>query len=204
MDHRLIRSNARYLLKGKLLSLWMPFIVVELITLPFALLIYYITENGSTLELILSTITSLLLMPLTVGVYEYYLDVVRGKDASLKSLFGYFSRFGTILISMILVALLAGLGFMALIIPYIIIILMYSQIFYVIVDKPDYGPFKCLKESRELMKGYKFDYVIFNLKFVGWILLTILTCGLAGIYVIPYMTLAQTKYYDNLVELKKN
>ena len=204
MDHRLIRSNARYMLKGKLLNMWLPFIIVELISIPFVLIIYYITEKGSTLELILSTITSLLLMPLSVGVYEYYLDVVRGKDASIKSLFGYFSRFGTILIAMITIAILACFGFMALFIPYIIIILMYSQIFYVIVDKPEYGPFKCLKESRELMKGYKFDYLLFNIKFIGWILLTILTCGLAGIYVIPYMTLAQTKYYDNLVELKKN
>ena len=39
MDHRLIRQNARYILKGNLLSLWIPIIIVELIALPFNLLI---------------------------------------------------------------------------------------------------------------------------------------------------------------------
>ena len=81
---------------------------------------------------------------------------------------------------------------------------MYSQVYYVIVDNKDYGALECLKESRTLMDGYKWDYLVFNFKFIGWILLTIFTFGIAGIYAIPYIIIAQTKYYDNLVLLHKN
>ena len=204
MDHRLIRQNARYILKGNLLSLWIPIIIVELIALPLNLLIIYLTEEGSNIELILNVIASLLLMPLTIGAYDYYLKVVRNDTPDLKVLFNYLNRFGTILLAIIISSIFITAGSMLFIIPGIIVSLMYSQYSYVIIDNPDYNAIKVLKQSRELMNGYKLDYLLFNLKFIGWILLTIFTFGLAGIYVIPYIIISQVKYYDNLVHLSKN
>ena len=204
MDHRLIRQNARYILKGNLLSLWIPIIIVELIALPFNILILYLTDEGSNLELILTIISSLLLMPLTIGTYDYFLKIVRNDQADIKVLFNYLNRFGTILLTIVISSMMIMAGSMLFIIPGIIISLMYSQYSYVIIDNPDYNAIKVLKQSRELMDGYKLDYLLFNLKFIGWILLTIFTFGLAGIYVIPYIIISQVKYYDNLVHLNKN
>ena len=100
--------------------------------------------------------------------------------------------------------LIVSLGYSLFVIPGVIFSLSYSQVFYVLVDFEDLNAIEALKKSRKLMDGYKIDYVIFNLKFIGWILLTIFTGGLVGIYTIPYIIIAQTKYYDNLVELNKN
>ncbi len=204
MDHRLIRQNARYIIKGNLLQIWIPLILLELISLPFSLIIVKVAEAGSDLEKVLTIIFSLLLMPVTIGCYEYFLNIVRGKEPKLKSLFNYFDRFGTILLAIVIIGLLTTIGTFLLIIPGIIIALMYSQIYYVIVDNPEDNAISCLKKSRELINGYKWDYIVFNLKFIGWILLTVFTFGIAGIYVIPYVIIAQTKYYDNLVHLNKN
>ena len=204
MDHRLIRQNARYIISGKLFEIWIPLLLIELITLPFSIVILKIAEAGSDLEKILTIISSLLLMPLTIGSYEYFLDIVRGNNKSIKSLFAYFDRFGTILLAIIIMSILITIGSIIFIIPGVILALMYSQIYYVIVDNKDYGALESLKESRTLMAGYKWDYLVFNFKFIGWILLTIFTFGIAGIYVIPYIIIAQAKYYDNLVLLHKN
>ena len=204
MDHRLIRQNARYIISGKLFEIWIPLLLIELITLPFSIVILKIAEAGSDLEKILTIISSLLLMPLTIGSYEYFLDIVRGNNKSIKSLFAYFDRFGTILLAIIIMSILITFGSIIFIIPGVILALMYSQVYYVIVDNKNYGALECLKESRTLMDGYKWDYLVFNFKFIGWILLTIFTFGIAGIYVIPYIIIAQAKYYDNLVLLHKN
>ena len=204
MDHRLIRQNARYIISGKLFEIWIPLLLIELITLPFSIVILKIAEAGSDLEKILTIISSLLLMPLTIGSYEYFLDIVRGNDKCIKSLFAYFDRFGTILLAIVIMGILVTLGSFLFIIPGVIIALMYSQVYYVIVDNKNYGALECLKESRTLIDGYKWDYLVFNFKFIGWILLTIFTFGIAGIYVIPYIIIAQAKYYDNLVLLHKN
>ena len=204
MDHRLIRQNARYIISGKLFEIWIPLLLIELITLPFSIVILKIAEAGSDLEKILTIISSLLLMPLTIGSYEYFLDIVRGNNKSIKSLFAYFDRFGTILLAIIIMSILITFGSIIFIIPGVIFALMYSQVYYVIVDNKDYGAFACLRKSRELINGYKWDYLVFNFKFIGWILLTIFTFGIAGIYVIPYIIIAQAKYYDNLVLLHKN
>jgi uncharacterized membrane protein len=59
-----------------------------------------------------------------------------------------------------------------------------------------------LSKSRELMKGYKWDYFVFNLSFIGWILLSIITFGILFVYVIPYISIADTIYYDELKKIK--
>ena len=110
MDHRLIRQNARYVIKGNILNIWVPLFIIEFISLPFSILILQIAEAGSNLEKILSIIASLLLMPLVVGSYEIYLNMVRNKRHSLKSLFSYFDRFGTILAAIAIMAILVTAG----------------------------------------------------------------------------------------------
>lgn len=55
-----------------------------------------------------------------------------------------------------------------------------------------------LHDCRMMMKGHKFDLFVLELSFIGWILLCSITFGLAGIYVIPYMTVTQINFYDEV------
>ena len=61
-----------------------------------------------------------------------------------------------------------------------------------------------VKKSKEMMLGYKNDYFLFMLSFTGWILFSILTLGIGLIYVIPYITVCQALYYEELKKITKN
>ena len=53
------------------------------------------------------------------------------------------------------------------------------------------------------MKGYKGDYFVFLLSFIGWFLLVPFTLGIILIWLLPYILVAQIIYYEKLSELKK-
>ena len=55
-----------------------------------------------------------------------------------------------------------------------------------------------------MMNGHKMDLFMLGLSFFGWYLLGVLTCGIAFIYVIPYVKTTTTKFlYDIKVQNEK-
>ena len=52
-----------------------------------------------------------------------------------------------------------------------------------------------ITESRNMMDGRKMDLFILALSFFGWMLLIIVTFGLAAIYVVPYMNATFAAFY---------
>lgn len=57
--------------------------------------------------------------------------------------------------------------------------------------------------SRHRMNGYKCDWFVQHLSFIGWSLLVGLTFGLAAVYVSPYMIAADVMYANEVLEDKK-
>lgn len=49
-----------------------------------------------------------------------------------------------------------------------------------------------------MMKGHKFDLFVLHLSFFWWNLLGSVTFGIAYIYVVPYMSAAEAKFYDTI------
>ena len=87
-----------------------------------------------------------------------------------------------------------------LIIPGIVKSYSYSMAFYIMNDHPEYTATQCLDESRRMMNGHKLDLFCLHLSFIGWIIVSILTCGIGVLWVDPYMQLSQANFYE---ELKK-
>lgn len=85
-----------------------------------------------------------------------------------------------------------------LIIPGIIAAYRYSQAIFIMVEDPNKGIMQCIRESKEMMAGHKMEYFILELSFFFWMLLGGVTCGLAYIYVYPYMTVTFANYYNSL------
>ena len=82
----------------------------------------------------------------------------------------------------------------------------FAMIGYLLADSKETNPGKArniIRQSREMMNGYKMDYFIFELSFIGWYLLGVITFGIAYIYVIPYFTFANALYYQRLKEKRK-
>ncbi len=76
----------------------------------------------------------------------------------------------------------------------------YSQALWVYRDgflnNEHVGALEAIMTSQDYMKGYKADYFVLQLSFIGWFLLVLLTSGIVGIYVYPYYYTTQVKFYE--------
>lgn len=82
-------------------------------------------------------------------------------------------------------------------IPYIIFALAISLTIYIIIEE-DLGVFKSILLSINMMKGYKWKFFVLNLSFVGWAILATLTLGIGYLWLIPYITLSNTNFYEDV------
>lgn len=128
-----------------------------------------------------------------------YMNVTYGDKPAIEMIFEPFKKFywkaiGLILVEGILICLWSCLFY----IPGIIKSFSYSQALNILNENPDMGIMDCITESRRMMDGHKMDLFVLQLSFIPWILLTCVTCGIAGIYVYPYMTLTQMNFYHRI------
>lgn len=104
------------------------------------------------------------------------------------------SSYNSINIGIIIAIILAIL----LLIAYIVFTYMVIQTPYIIIEKEDIGLVEAMKLSAKIMKGNKLKYFVFQLSFIGWAILSIVTLGIGFLWLIPYITLASTNFYKNL------
>lgn len=72
----------------------------------------------------------------------------------------------------------------------------YFMVPYILAENPDIGPLKAITLSRQVMQGHKWKCFTFELSFLGWDFLSLLTLGLTGIfYVQPYKVASFCEYY---------
>ena len=83
-------------------------------------------------------------------------------------------------------------------IPGIVKSYSYAMTPYILLDKPELSATDAITESRKMMNGHKMELFILDLSFIGWILLSLLTCGILFLYVAPYMQAARAEFYRTL------
>ncbi len=136
--------------------------------------------------------------PLALGTAGYFLKVSRGDNAELNNMFDGFKNFGNALLANLLVVLLTFLAMILLIVPGIIVACGYSQVNRIMHDNPQMSGTDAMKESWKLMDGKKMDFFMLNLSFIGWFLLCIITLGLGFLFLYPYLSVTNSKYYDQI------
>lgn len=150
---------------------------------------------------ILSGIGGLLLLPMGYSYSIAFLNDKRaGADYKVESLFDGYKDFLRILGTLVLQNVYISLWTLLLIIPGVIKSISYSQTYYVLKDNPELSFNAAIERSMAMMEGHKMQYFLLMLSFIGWILLTILTCGIAGLWVSPYMNATFAHYYEYVKE----
>ena len=71
-----------------------------------------------------------------------------------------------------------------------------------VLDFPELSAKECLKRSRRLMKGHKWQYFLLMVSFLPWLMGGFLTCGIGLLYVYPYQKQTYAYFYLELVSLK--
>lgn len=157
-----------------------------------------VSTAGMLIYLIVAVLISLVLGVVQFGYTAYSLKVFKGEETGVNELFSHFSLifkiFGLSLWMGLFILLWSCLCY----IPGIIAALRYSQAFYILAENPDKGIRQCVNESKMMMSGRIWEYFVLQLSFLLWILLVAVTCGLADLYVTPYMAITNAGYYLSL------
>lgn len=136
--------------------------------------------------------------PLSFGYILFLSCLVDTRNNNLSLLFKGFDRFVETLIAGILISVAASVGFALLIVPGIIVCLGFSMTFYIMADDANISGIDALKMSWNMMDGQKMNLFCLWLRFIGWMLLCLITCGIGLLWLQPYMTVTTLNFYRRL------
>ena len=137
---------------------------------------------------------------ITAGFVIFILNTIRGTGtACAGNLLDGFEIFGRVFCLNLLKAILIIIGCVFFVIPGIILAYAYRQSIYLLIDHPELGPIQCLKESRMMMRGHKWELFGLDLSFIGWFLLESIV-GPVAVWVAPYTNVTWALYYQALCE----
>ncbi|MCR5268916.1 MAG: DUF975 family protein [Lachnospiraceae bacterium] len=150
----------------------------------------------AVLLLICKLIDIFLLNPLEVGCQRFFL-VNQDADAQLGELgHAYKNNYGKVVLGIFLRDLLICLGLIV-IVPGLILSYSYRLVPYILAEDTTISGPDALKKSRAMMNGHKWNAFVYDLSFIGWILLTAITFGIVGIfYFDPYKMNADAALYQ--------
>ncbi len=196
-----IKEEAKKLTSKHILKFWKSSLLVFASSIALAIILGIISGG------VLAFITELLALPLYIGFISYILGLTRKEEVSLTDIFKDYKKIGLIVVTLIISYVFIIFGYILLIIPGIMIAFSLVMVGYLLADSKETSISEAkniIRESIEMMNGYKLDYFIFELSFIGWYFLGAITFGIAYIYVIPYFTFANTLYYQRLKEKRKS
>ena len=141
-------------------------------------------------------------IPILYGIKSFYMNISRGLGGRVADIFEGYKQFFSISSVILVSTFFIMLWLLLLIIPGIIKAISYTQILRVKKDNPEMKALECIDESKSLMEGYKMEYFALQLSFVGWSLISLLTLGILGFWLLPYMETTYAEFYDKLKEIK--
>lgn len=130
-----------------------------------------------------------------------YLNLVNGQQVKIGDLFDGFNLTGKAAWLNILITFFTFLWSCLFVIPGIVKSYAYSMAMYILADNPTMTAREALNKSKEMMNGHKMELFVLHLSFIGWAFLCSLTFGIAGIYVIPYMSATVANFYNSLKQV---
>ena len=180
-----IMSDARASLNGKWLLAIGTFLIAFLISLGVSLIPY----AGQIINF-------LVIGPLVVGISFFALKIARDQDPKTDDLFFSFNNnFGNAILAYLLVGVFTFIGFILLIIPGIIVALALSQTWFILAENPSMGSYEAIIKSKDMMKGYKWQYFKIGLRLLLLGLLCLLTLGIGFLWLMPYQYVVYAKFY---------
>jgi len=194
-----LKSHAKDELRGKWGLAVGGFFLATLILEVVGQGLNIISAKSLPLILISSLVTIIITAVMSVGMCRFALNyATNGGTPAIEDLFSGFKVILKALGIYFLVTIIIVIGFILLIVPGIILSFMFSQVFYILADDNSKSIIDCLKESAAMMKGYKFNYFVLSLSFLGWLILGTIPLFIGLLWVIPYMNVTMASFYLNI------
>lgn len=140
--------------------------------------------------------------PLTVGAQRFFV-VSHYQKAELGELgYAFSNSYMNVVKIMFLRQLYIFLWSLLFVIPGIIKGYEYRMIPYILAENPGIESKEAFAMSKQMMDGNKWNAFVLDLSFLGWIFLSLFTCGiLAVFYVSPYIFMTDAELYVALKEI---
>lgn len=194
-ENKVLMQQAREALKGKWGLAVLTCFVYFLITVAL--------ENLHNIDKSLPNVGGLISLiisgPMTVGLCIFCIALSRNQSPNLSQIFEGFKKFWVSLGAYLLMIIFVLLWAILLIIPGIVAALSYSMTFFIIAENDAVGPLEAINKSKQMMYGSRWKLLCLGLRFLGWILLGILTCGIGFLWVMPYIYVSYAKFYEDLL-----
>lgn len=209
MDRVKIKAKAKEFAFNNKWNVWKAILLVGILSgLASSSMVAFGGENTSWIASLVAMAIEIFLMPLQIGMFSYILKLVRGKKVELTE--ELFSKYKSeYMWDIILVSLITGLIItlmsLLLIIPGIIYAIKFAMTSFILAeqDEKELKEHKAYEVSSKMMEGHKWEYFVFQLSFIGWYFLCGITLGIASIWVVPYTTVANAMWYDELKKISK-
>ena len=147
--------------------------------------------------LIAGTLIGYLFIPaIIVGFCLILIGMTKNIAPQFGDMFRAANLFGRALWLCFIIYVFTTLWSMLLIVPGIIKCISYSMSYFVLAEKPELTARQALNESKRIMDGNKMSFFVLMLSFIPWMLLCMVTLGIAGIYVAPYISTTIANFYN--------
>ena len=154
------------------------------------------TYSPLTIRGFVSILLTLLNTILNAGYFSYLMGIRKGWEMQYSSLLDGLYIAGKVIWCNILTGIKIFLWSMLFVIPGIIASYRYRFALYNLIENPSLSVSEAIALSCRQTEGMKMDLFVLDCSFLGWSLVTILTGGVAGIWIRPYMTLSDLGYYE--------
>lgn len=134
----------------------------------------------------------------TIGLASFGLHIAREEGFEKNKLLEGFKVFQKVLAVTLVYFLVIFIGFLLLIIPGIVLSIMFSQVYFLILKTPEKSVSELFKESALLMKGYKWQLFILNVRFGFFLILSAFTLFIWTLWLIPQYYTAFALFYDEI------
>lgn len=178
---------------------------------------YYALQAAmpTPLESLLNLAIELVTTVLSAGFIIFVLRTISHSDASYWNILDGFGMFFRIIWLYILEGVFIFLWALLLFFPAIIALYRYRMAIYLLLEHPEMSALDCIRESKRLMVGHKWELFVLDLSFFGWAILigavnyiseqlaipVISVIGLGifiQFYYLPYYELTLAGYYKQL------
>lgn len=196
-------------------------LVVDLSTIPGTIIYYAIMFLISVLTGLLTSGNAYLYLkvicgcPVSVGDLFYGFQLCPDKAITIQAwitLITYIANLPQIILNYIMMTNFHRMDqVMNLMLPYalslilsgvvsVMLGLLYEQAFFLLHDFPQYTAKELLQKSRRLMVHHKGRLFYLYVSFLPLMLLGLLSCGLALLWVIPYMAATEAEFFLDLIQ----
>lgn len=192
MNRAELKAKAKAQIKGKIGILFLITLVIALVSTAATFLLGLIPYVGELIATIVVT------PAFALSTIQIFLSVAAGNKPEVKDAFGGFSDFWAAFKVTFLTGLYTFLWSLLFVIPGIIKAFSYSMAMYVLAENKGMSARECIKASKAMTDGHKWELFVLDLSFFGWALLVTITFGIASIWVAPYIQATFANVYNEL------